>query len=399
MAELRKVIRNCDEGGREIEDLSTEGGFFDCGGKRSSLIEVGRDHPYAIGDALEPAPKRRAQERGISHELKQEVGEALQKLILTEFPSDRSVLENSISGINILKPLIYDSNAKRAVIETAWSIASSTWNQKTFKEIIIERSRTPETFVKNSKKPLYSVHFSYWLILSLLKEQLGQEDLLSDFLKFIPQWFDGLSGTLNTIFIKGGTGSGKSFFQDTISNLVWNVGRVDSQLNKWSNNFIFDNLFNRRLIYWSEIVFDSGYTEQMLKITGCEVSKADKKYAEKQELPLAPVLCCANKDPFRSTFISAIHQQAFARRVHTMQWSSLPILANFTALPHPLVWQKLINYNSADWDLIPDLNALAFVESTTYLGLPSRLPAPEPVIAVDNFNLLIKELNESSNLI
>jgi len=293
------------------------------------------------------------------------VGESIQTLILRTFPSSALSIKQSLEGQRLLGSYLYHSRMTSEILQTAWLCATTLWDEYSYRDMIDHRAINSLTF---TQQIYYSIEYSYILILSLLKFQLHTPDNIESFIIILEKWMNRETVKKNTIAIYGPANSGKTWFADTILNLVWNVGHAKNP-NRY-NQFPWDNCFSRRMISWNECKVGADRIDEVKRLLEGDPIAADIKYETSSMLRRTPVLITSNH---RVDQLVPGERQTMEARMYSYVWQQCEWLKQCSFKPHPLLWKYLINFRASlnDFDNLPDYELL--IDSTDCIIIGNTL--------------------------
>lgn len=281
--------------------------------------------------------------------------EILESLLVLVRQKRPDLLELDTNGFFLeffrLNNILLDAKKLDSFITTVKKILFAEWKDLKFHEKVIEMSKNP--FVFNNRPCYYSIDYSYWLLLRLLKSQYQIYDDCRQFIDNCINWANFESPKKNILYFIGPPGSGKSYFADTIQSIMWLVGTM-KQLNKNTGNFFLDSCIYKVMGLWEEpnVSNDGGFKEILKRLgEGAKVTANVKFVSEGRNINQLPILITTNFEIWERF---PEEKTALLQRMHHYCWSQQPWLINCTAFPHPLVWQKLLLFNEIDYALISE---------------------------------------------
>ena len=288
---------------------------------------------------------------------KEEISLQLAELILVNMYGSKADIRTNMESRRLISPFIFDTQASNSIIEHAWEEATIGWNCKTMQEIIEHRWNQPN-FKLDSR--YYSPELSSLLILKLLIKQNGTGETTDIFISNIFAWIDKEISKKNTFTIIGPPSSGKTYFMDTVCDLLWNCGKMKNFSR--IQQFPLDDCFNRRVLIWNEaaVAADSVNINKAKEILEGHDTVADRKYLPPGYVRRTPVAITSNNDLWA---VCQSEAQAFQDRMFYYRWHRQDWLKKFQKKPHPLAWKYIYEwFNSTDYDnrirllnLIPDI--------------------------------------------
>ena len=190
------------------------------------------------------------------------------------------------------------------------------------------------------------------LIKRLLLEQYNSATEIVEFIGKVKSIIDKRPPKINTVFIIGGAGSGKTFFLDTLINLIWSVGFCESNFNK-TRNFPLENLLRKRMGVINEFSCEDSMKDTCKELFEGTRTIVNAKYKSRTTIPRTPIFITTN-NPFGLGF-SGPDRRAFEQRMFVERWSPQPWLKKLKGKPHPLIWAKLYNVKEEDFDDVPPI--------------------------------------------
>lgn len=324
-----------------VSDVRPEFEIGEGSGQNDSGTE-GRDQ------GIEPYRKKRSTTQVCS---KEEISKILVPWILKNQPNCSGQIALNPQVHKILGKFLYHTPSKRDICDTAWNIATAEWNHKTFKEIIAHHYEK-ESF---NNAYYYSIKYSYWLALRLLKNQLICHSEIYEMINFIKKWADNnitrKSGKKNTLMYEGQTNSGKSLWTNVLLELMWNVGYMKNA-NK-SNQFAYDDCEWRRMLFWTECRLNASHVDQCKKILEGSPMPADVKFRSTTQIQPTPVLIDSN---LKLNAFCREHTDALKNRVREYHWTTQNFLQHCERKLNPLLWYYMFNLSPDfdDLDNVPD---------------------------------------------
>lgn len=297
---------------------------------------------------VEPSRKKR---KNASICGKEEVSRRLVKWILDNRPKCAGQLECHPEVQILLGKYFFHTPSKRDISQTAWLMAVAEWNHKPFKDII-QYHYERKTF---NNAYYYSIKYSYYLALRLLKNQMNCNKEIYAMIHWILDWADNAitrkTGKFNSLMYFGPSNGGKSLWTGTIVDLLWNVGRMKNA-NKYTT-FPYDDCEMRRLLYWTECRLNSEHVDHCKLILEGSPASADVKFRNATLIQPTPVLIDSN---LRLNTYCKPHSDALRNRVKEFIWSSQDFLRHCHRKLNPCLWFYMQNLSQDfdDLDLIPD---------------------------------------------
>lgn len=230
---------------------------------------------------------------------------------------------------------LYKSISKRNELnEIAWNLETRAWNETNFafkaKDMFESfKFRNPDISPENSARLIYSVLFF----------QFGTHELVKEFIDTVEKSMDKGIPKKNTLQIVGQPNSGKTFIADTISAVMWNVGKLANP-GKYTT-FPFNDCPNKALIYWNEPVLGKDYVEDFLKILGGEEFGANIKYQSNVNISHTPVIATGNRNFW--FLLDKADISRLACRCNTFSnWTSCTDLKYINCKPDPSGWHIIL---------------------------------------------------------
>nr|AWV66983.1 Non-structural ORF [Ambidensovirus sp.] len=297
---------------------------------------------------------------------------AIWEILARKFVSSIQELAEDIEYQEATADYYYDNDHKRnQITQQVWENFKIEWNRKNLRDIILARLDTDF-----NNKYYYSPRYSIYIISRLL---LAQTDDPAGFIEHMVRIFDCKESKKNTLYLRGPPGAGKSYFINTLAELVWNVGRVEANINK-TNAFPFEHLLYKRMAILNEFNCSPAQKDNCKELfEGAETTIA-VKYKARCNLKRIPVYITTNNN-FLLNF-DRTDSEAFQQRMFIYRWRPQPWLEALDAYPHPLVWAKLISMDNADFHYYNDNPSVCEYANTK----------PEEHVDNDYFNSKIKNL-------
>lgn len=267
----------------------------------------------------------------------------LDDLLCRKFlPSYQAMLEDE-EYREIMSHYFYDQDDKREKIgKQVWDDFCIKWRGKSLRQIIIERINSEFNLRK-----YYSPKYSLQIIVSLLRKQSMPYTFIQDVVDII----DMNRPKVNTLYIKGQAGAGKTYFLNSLADLVWSVGYVEANVNR-NNNFPFENLIWKRMAILNEFNCSKGQKDSCKELFEGTTTTINIKHKSRMSLPRTPCFITTNNN-FLLNF-EQIDSNAFKQRMIIYSWSSQPWLKELDAYPHPLIWAKLITLSEEEYKNLPE---------------------------------------------
>lgn len=109
-----------------------------------------------------------------------------------------------------------------------------------------------------------------------------------------------------------------------------------------TNQFLFNDCENRRIIMWNEINFSESKTDTVKMLTGGDLMHVNIKFKQYMPIYRTPILMLSNRNE--------LTDPAFRDRVYYHYWRRADFLKEQHKKPNPLCWPillkkyKIINY-------------------------------------------------------
>ena len=256
-------------------------------------------------------------------------------------PSKQALLTDS-EYQEIMEEYYYVMDEKRKrITDQVWENFLIDWNNKSLEEIVMARKNT----VFNSRH-YYSPKYSVKILWKLLSNQVGNP---RDFLDQLINIFNMKAPKVNTMYIRGAAGAGKTYFFNSLADLAWSVGYVDTHINRY-NVFPFENLLYKRMAIFNEFNVVGGQVDMVKEIFEGNKTMINKKYQDKCCLERIPIFITTNNDFLQN--LDNVNKEAYRQRMIIYKWQTQPWLKLLDAYPHPLAWAKLL-YSKGEEE--PDL--------------------------------------------
>lgn len=266
----------------------------------------------------------------------------LWQIMERKLPSGLMKLTQDPEYMQLMEPLYYvDDVARLRITNQVWENFLITWNRKSVMDIIIHRSNNLSTF---NLRNYYSLKYSLYVVVRLLGEQeTAPWEFLSNFLDIINLALP----KRNTFTIYGSANCGKTYFINTIGDLLWSTGEVEANINR-TNNFPFADLLNKRLAVLNEFNCSPARKDTCKAIFEGLSTKVAVKYKNEQDLGRIPIIITTNNNWLQN--FDKVDADAFRSRGFFTRWHPKPWLKEENGYPHPLVWAKLMTLtDEASW--------------------------------------------------
>jgi hypothetical protein len=142
----------------------------------------------------------------------------------------------------------------------------------------------------------YSLDESVQVAEQLLIFQTGSHDGVKDFIQTLYDVLSRRHNKKNALEIESAPSAGKNFFMDPLLLWMGSVGQVANMSR--SNQFGFDNCFNKRVCLMNEPRFENASREQLLMFLAGDVFSAQGKYKSISDIVRTPVIILTNSSPF-----------------------------------------------------------------------------------------------------
>lgn len=258
----------------------------------------------------------------------------LESLLQRKFPKSVQSLLIDEEYNQIFKNYYYIQDERRLKITNqVWENFTITWNKKSLQQIILERLHS-----SFNERRYYSPSYSYRLILSLLSNQVPD---VAAFLRDVINIFDKKLPKVNSLYIKGGAGAGKTYFINSLAELVWSTGRIEAHINK-NNIFSFEQLLFKRMAIFNEFNVTGSQCDVVKEMFEGAPTIINKKYSNLCILDRVPIFITSNNNFLQN--LSAVNQEAYKQRMIIHSWQPQSWLKALLGFPHPLAWAKLIQF-------------------------------------------------------
>lgn len=303
-------------------------------------IEDGRSSSAASSDdeSMVSSASRRSQgswqaDKGKARG-KKDLAKELHKLIERKLPASEMELIEDPEYMQLMEPLYYvDDYSRKQLTQQVFDNFKINWNRKSLMDIIVMRAQNETTF---NEKNYYTPKYSLYIIMQLLIKQMGQP---WEFIDTIIKVLNREVPKKNTISIIGAGGCGKTYFLDTLSELLWNVGELEANINK-SNNFPFEGLLHKRLGILNEFNCSPARKDTCKELFEGKKTPVNIKYGKPTKLKPVPIIITTNNNWLLN--FDKNDAEAFRQRCFFYNWQPQPWLRDEDGYPHPLLWAKLI---------------------------------------------------------
>lgn len=312
-------------------------------------------------------------------------------------------LEHNTEAIEILLKynILFNPQQKKEICLEAEKAVYTPFNKLLFHEKIIEMSKNP--FSITQKNHYYSLYYSFWVMVCLLREQFRDWENTRSFIDTIIDWANFNIPKKNCLYLIGPQNCGKTFFADTIKGIMWNVGNM-SNLNKNQGNFFADKCVNRSLIVFEEgnLSPDANFVSDFKKLAAGEPCTINRKHKDGVDVSNTPILLTTNHEIARHADedYAIIETRLLRYRFRQQEW-----LKNLKGYPHPLVWQKLINLTQEDYLQCPEPEEYNDAKEPMLFHGPGNqtetkwFKEKKQTLIPDNFIDVINELNNKNDII
>ena len=192
--------------------------------------------------------------------------------------------------MQLMEPLYYvDDYSRKQLTQQVFDNFKINWNRKSLMDIIVMRAQNETTF---NEKNYYTPKYSLYIIMQLLSKQMGQP---WEFIDTIIKVLNREVPKKNTISIIGAGGCGKTYFLDTLSELLWNVGELEANINK-SNNFPFEGLLHKRLGILNEFNCSPARKDTCKELFEGKKTPVNIKYGKPTKLKPVPIIITTNNN-------------------------------------------------------------------------------------------------------
>jgi hypothetical protein len=183
----------------------------------------------------------------------------------------------------------------------------------------------------------YSLDESVSLAERVLIYQFGSEDGVKDFLQCMYDVLSRRHNKKNALEIESPPSAGKNYMIDPLLLFMGSVGQVANMSR--SNQFGFDNCFNKRVCLMNEPRFENASREQLLMFLAGDVFSAQGKYKSVSDIVRTPVIILTNSSPFPNT-------PQWNDRIYRFKWRRCEWLKEHKSKLNPLYFINLCNkYN------------------------------------------------------
>lgn len=336
--DICQFLHACSEGFTTIQESTTDG---------VGCESEDRPHPYGS--------KRQKTDIGFKWGGGQRLAlEAIQKIV-QEKRLIASDLEFDLDVLKVLMDnnLLLRSSDKKEILYEVQKLCFLKWNPLPFYQKVIELSKSPHAY---NKQRYYSIQYSFYLMVHLLKHQFHTFESIKDFLNTIIKWADYEIPKKNTLYILGPSNCGKSWFSDSLIAMFWNVGYMGN-MNKNQGNFWGDNCINRALIVFEEgnMSGDDNFVADFKRLAQGQQVIVNRKHKDAATISKTPLLVTANHE---ITINCSKDRAIIETRLIRYYWQESDFLKNCLGFPHPLVWQRLLTFNEIDYTLNPGVEYL-----------------------------------------
>lgn len=260
-----------------------------------------------------------------------ELAKLLWKLIERKLPTSTMALTSDPEYMELMEPLYYVDDVKRMKITNqCWENFLITWNRKSISEIITMRNTS--TF--NARK-YFTPNYSLYIVMRLLKSQVKEPWV---FIKEIMQILNMELEKRNTFCIWGERNCGKTWFINSLGDLLWNVGSIEANFNKTST-FPFEDLINKRMAILNEFNCSPAKKDTCKELFEGQPTSVNVKYQKPQKIHRTPIFITTNNNWLLN--FDKVDSDAFRARCFFYRWQPQSWLEHETGYPHPILWSKL----------------------------------------------------------
>lgn len=238
-------------------------------------------------------------------------------------------ITSKYSDILIMNKDALEKQATNAIALTFEQVKD--WNFKNFKEELNNRGRKLTfngdpieiTWGTPLSLKIMTIQDSADVIIRMLEHNAKHLNYLEKsgkrlFIDFIA-WFDRQRGKKNTQLLVGPSNSCKTWFSKAWLRLAVYVGKISNPTR--GETAPFSGAMESRIMFWDEadLGLDQSFSDICKMILGGQEVNVNIKYKNRQDLPPAPMLMCANRNPMR--FTNKADVEAIQSRWHHLEWS------------------------------------------------------------------------------
>lgn len=272
----------------------------------------------------------------------------LNALLGRKFPSSIQAMEIDPEFRALMQKFHYtDAKRRDMLVDEVWKEFSIDWNRKSLKQMIMARLNT-----QFLNRRYYTPAYSYQLVLYLLSLQTSN---VPRFIQDVLEIFDKENPKVNTLYLLGPGGSGKTWFIQSLLDLVWSYGKIDAHINK-NNLFQFSNLLFKRCAVFNEFNVAGSAVDIVKEIFEGNPTIVNKKFKDPHELLRTPIFITTNNNFLLNQ--DQVNRDALQQRMIMHRWSAQSdFLKPLKGYPHPLLWAKLISFIDSPHPIVkPDLD-------------------------------------------
>lgn len=296
------------------------------------------------------------------------LGKRLAEFIKTWFPDTQASVRNIPEFETEFEAIYWAPHLYHDLVGIAWDWAVKTWNKLSFEEILDKRMENPASFLSISKS-YYSPMRSAQLICKLVRMQHDTREDAQDFLRQVVDIMNKKPSKVNTICIVGPPSAGKTFFTNTLMELMWNTGRIRNGGGKGGDNFPFADAWNKRVADWTECALvDKTFIDTSKQVWEGNPCSINVKYKSNCTLDRTPIVVTANNAPWA---MCRGEEKAFRDRCLYSFWKPQPWLQHVGHYPCPLAWHYILDRldDESWWQAIEDFTVADF-DDTIVFGIP-----------------------------
>ena len=258
-------------------------------------------------------------------------------IILKHFPRHVHELNGLDNFKELTKDIFIPFGAKLVqIVDRCWIRISTELQKKTLNEFIEIRKDSYYDLEK-----FYTLSTSLQLVKHLIQEQFDNDvKSCKEFILRLCNIVDKIEPEKNTICIEGDSNAGKSMFVNSLANLIWSVGYVESNINR-SSNFPFKNLLEKRIGVMGEFTYSKSLFQSLKKLFEGAPFNCAVKHKSCVVLPRTPIIITTNHN-FTQLFTDACDRAAILNHVYIYNWKKQEWLKDCYKQIHPLVWMRLV---------------------------------------------------------